>query len=339
MTATRESIQEARRLMNGFRAYQSLVVACKLNLPDLVAAEPRNAESLAAVTGTHAQSLRRLLRGLVAWRVFTEDAEGRFHATDVSDHFRSDTPGLRNITVMLSAEGYLAWSEALEAVRTGAPVFEKVFGRSRWQQMAENPDDAGAFNAAMVETTTRIAGAFVEAFDFSGVHTVVDVGGGNGALLVAVLKAQPGIKGVLFDQPAGLAGAKKKMRAEGLDRRVELVEGSFFESVPEGADLYLLKSIIHDWDEPQGLAILRTCRVAMTAPGSRLVLVERTMPETIDDPDDALGIVMSDLHMMVVLGGRERTPAEYGDLLSRAGLRMTRHIAFDPEFGAVEAVL
>src|SRR5689334_23570057 len=129
------------------------------------------------------------------------------------------------------------------------------------------------------------------------------------------------------------------MKAQGVDDRVELVEGSFFESIPEGADLYLLKSIVHDWDEAHGLAILRTCRAAMTAPRSRLVLLERTLPETVDDSDASLATVMSDLHMMVVLGGRERTPAEYGELLSRAGLRMTRHIPFDAEFGAIEAVL
>ena len=339
MTATRESLLEARRLMNGFRGYQSIVVACKLNLPDLVAAEPRTAETLAAITGTHADSLRRLLRGLVAWRVFTEDSDGRFHATEVSDHFRSDTPGLRNITVMLSTEGYVAWSEALEAVRTGRPVFEKVFGKSRWQQMADNPEDATAFNAAMVETTKRVSGAFVKAFDFAGVSTVVDVGGGNGALLAAVLKGHPETRGVLFDLPAGLAGAREKMREAGVEDRVEIVEGSFFESIPQGADLYMLKSIVHDWDEPHALAILRTCRAAMTAPRARVVLLERTLSERIDDPDAELGLVMSDLHMMVVLGGRERTPTEYGELLARAGLRMTRHVPADPEFGAVEAVL
>lgn len=324
--------------MNGFRGYQSVVVACRLNLPDLVAAEPRTAEALAAATQTHAPSLRRLMRGLVAWGVFTEDAQGRFHPTEVSDHFRQEKPGLRNMTIMLSEEAYAAWGETLEAVKTGRPVFEKVFGKSRWEMLADHPDDAATFNAAMVETTTRIGRGFAGAFDFQSVSTVVDVGGGSGALLVAVLRGQPATRGILFDLAAGLAGAREALRSEGLEDRVEIVEGSFFESIPAGADLYLLKSIIHDWDEPSAVAILRACRTAMSAPGARLVLVERTLPEVIEDPDDALGTLMSDLNMMVVLGGRERTPAEYAELLSAAGLRMTRHLQFDAEFGAVEAV-
>lgn len=337
-STTRSSLLQARRLMNGFRGYQSVVVACKLTLPDLVAAEPRTAEELAIVTQTDAPSLRRLMRGLVAWGVFTEDAEGRFHATDVSDHFRQDKPGLRTMTMMLSQEGYAAWAEALDAVKTGRPVFERVFGRKRWEVMAKHPDDAATFNAAMVETSTRVGRGFADAFDFDGVSTVVDVGGGNGALLAAVLRVQPAARGILFDLAAGLAGASELMRAEGVDDRVEMVEGSFFESLPGGADLYLLKSIIHDWDEPSALDILRVCRIAMTAPGARLVLVERTLPEVIEDPDEALATLMSDLHMMVVLGGRERTPKEYAELLARAGLRMTRHLQFDSDFGAVEAV-
>jgi O-methyltransferase/methyltransferase family protein len=338
MTGAHDPMLDARRLLSGFRAYQIVVAACRLKLPDLVAAGPKTAAELAAATDSHAPSMRRLLRGLLVWRVFTQDAEGRFHATAVSELFEAGRPGLRKMAIMLSEEGYVAWGELLYTLQTGRPAFEHVFGTSRWEKLAQDPQAAADFNAAMVEGTMRIARAFVDRYDFAGARTIVDVGGGSGALLAAVLEARPETKGILFDLAAGLAGALEKMQAAGLEDRVELVEGSFFESAPPGADLYLLKSIVHDWDEEKALAILKTCRLAMTRT-SRLALLERTLPERFDDPDTAFTTVMSDLHMMVVLGGRERTPSEYGDLLATAGLRMTRHLALDAEFGVIEAVI
>lgn len=338
MTDVRDPIVEARRLLNGYRAFQCMVAACRLMIPDLVSDGPKTAAELAAVTQTHAPSLRRLMRGLVAWRVFTEDVDGRFHPTAVSAQFRADKPGMRQMLVMIGEEGYSAWADVMYTLRTGKPAFEHVFGMSRWEKMAQDPEGAAAFNAAMVETTTRVARAFIAGYQFDGVRTIVDVGGGNGALLAAVLEAQPETSGVLFDLAAGLQGGRERFASAGLDGRVEMVEGSFFESIPAGADLYLLKSIVHDWAEEHARAILVRCREAMQ-PASRMVLLERTLPARIDDPDAALATVMSDLHMMVVLGGRERTPAEYGELLATAGLRMTRHIPFDQEFGAVEAVI
>lgn len=327
---------EAQRLLSGFRAYQLMVAACRLQLPDLIAASPKSADELAAVTGTQASLLHRFLRGLVTWRVFTEGPDGRFYSTPMSDTFRSDKPGLRNMTLMLSEEGYQAWSEIVYTLRTGKPAFEHFYGKSRWELLAESPEDAARFNAAMVETTKRVVRAFIAAYDFAGARTVVDVGGGSGALLAAVLQANPKMQGILFDVGAGLAGAQEMMLSANVEGRVKFTEGSFFDSVPSGGDVYVLKSIVHDWDEEHGVAILRNCRRAMHAT-SRLVLLERLMPERIDDPDIALGAVMSDLHMMVLLGGRERTPREYGDLLAKAGLRMTREISFDSDFAAVEA--
>ena len=328
---------EAVRLLNGFRGYQLAVAACRLELPDLVAGGNGDAESLAAQTGTHAPSLRRVLRGLAAWGFFAEDADGRFRPTEVSDAFRSDRPGLRNMTLMLSHEGYRSWGEIMYALQSGQPVFEHLYGKSRWAKMAEDPEDAAQFNAAMVETTKRVGKAFVAAYDFSRVRTVVDVAGGNGALLAAVLSAHPELQGVLFDLAAGLAGADSALESAGVAGRVRIVEGSFFESVPAGGDLYLLKSIVHDWDDDRALKILQTCRAAM-APQARLVVVERLLPENGVDGDAALGTLMSDLHMMVVLGGRERATDEYASLFSAAGLRMTHPIAMASDFYAIEAV-
>lgn len=328
---------EAVRMLNGFRGYQLAVAACRLNLPDLVAAGHSDADDLAAQTGMHAGALRRMLRGLVAWGFFARDADGSFRPTPVSDAFRSDRPGLRNPTLMLSNEGYRVWGDLMYTLKTGEPAFEHVYGKSRWQKMAEDPDDAAQFNAAMVDMTTRVARAFIASYDFAGIQTVVDVAGGNGALLGAILQARPSMKGVLFDLSAGLAGAGDRLSEAGLAARVTLIEGSFFESIPPSGDLYLLKSIVHDWDDDHAAAILATCRKAM-ASTAKLVLIERYMREENDSIDDAFATVMGDLHMMVALGGRERTTTEYAALLATAGLRVTRAITMDSDFYAIEAV-
>jgi len=327
---------EAQRLLSGFRAYMMMVAACRLNIPDLLASGARTADEVAASTGMHPPSMQRLLRGLVVWGVLAEMPDGRFASTPLSDHFRSDRPGLHNLTIMLSEEGYQAWGELMYTLRTGKPAYEHLYGKSHFARLAEEPEMSAHFNAAMVELSTRIARAFISSFDFTGVNTMVDVGGGNGGILIAVLQAHPAMRGVLFDLAQGLAGARESLEAAGVADRVILHEGSFFEEVPSGADLYLLKSIIHDWDDERALAILQTCRKAM-GDRARLVLLERRFPERIANGDDMLSAVMGDLHMMVVLGGKERTDNEYRELMARAGLRLARVVPADNEFAAFEA--
>jgi ubiquinone/menaquinone biosynthesis C-methylase UbiE len=328
---------EAQRIVSGFRVFQMVVAACRLEIPDLVATGPKTAEELAASTGMHAPSLRRILRGLEAWSFFEELADGRFAATPLSDNFRSDIPGFRNQAIMLSEGAYPAWGELMYTLRTGNPAFDHMHGKGLFEKLAEDPDVSSHFNAAMVEISTRVGGAFVAAYDFAGVRTVVDVGGGNGALLVAVLQAHPEMRGILFDLAQGLAGARERLVAAGVADRVALEEGSFFEGVPSSADLYLLKFIVHDWDDDRSVAILQTCRRAMAAE-ARLVILERRLPERIESPDEALSALMGDVHMMVMLGGKERTANEYRDLLARAGLRMTGVVPVGSDFCAVEAV-
>ena len=328
---------EALRLMNGYRGYQLTVAACRLELPDLVAAGFNDARTLAAKTGTREGPLRRVLRGLVAWGFFARDRDGRLQPTPVSDAFRSDRPGLRNMTMMLSEESYHTWADLLYTLQTGQPAYEHTHGKSRWEKLAEDPEAARQFNAAMVEATTRGAGQFLGAYDFDCVHTVADIAGGSGALLSAILRAHPDMRGILFDLPAGLVDAPEAMKHAGVGDRVAIVEGSFFDAVPPGADLYLLKSIVHDWDDEPAVAILNACADAM-GPGARLVLIERKLPDESDASMQALSTLMSDLNMMVLLGGRERTTAEYAALLERAGLRMTRPISMDSDFYAIEAM-
>lgn len=331
------AIHQGIRLMNGFRIYQMVVAACRLELPDLLVEGPKTVDELALLTRTHGPSLGRYMRAVSVWGFFTRQEDGRYASTELSDVFRKDRAGLRSLTLMLSEEGYAAWSELIHTLRTGDPAFDRVFGKTRWEKLAENPEAAARFNAAMVETTSRVGRDFVAAYDFDGIRTIVDVGGGTGRLLSTVLVHRPDTTGILFDIPAGLSGAAEELAAAGLGARVRLVEGSFLESVPAGADLYLLKSIIHDWQPAQARVILDNCRDAMR-PGAKLVLIERYLPDEFSDPDEVLGSVMSDLQMMVVFGGRERTPAEYEQLMSASGLRMMRVIRLGEAFAAYEAV-
>ena len=326
---------EALRLQNGFRGYQLVVAACRLELPDLLARQPLAADDIATRTGMNPDAMRRVLRGLVAWGFFSE-ADGLYASTPVSDAFRSDLPGLRNMALMLSEEAYSIWTELMYTLETGKPAFEHVHGKSRWEKLAEDPEDAAQFNAAMVETSTRVVKEVTAAYDFGGIRSVVDVGGGNGAMLAGILRAYPDVRGTLFDIAAGLEGASQTMAAAGVADRVEVVEGSFFDTVPPGHDLYLLKSIVHDWDDEHALKILATCRAAMGAT-SRLLLVERVVPDRVTTSATDMASVMSDLHMMVLLGGRERTDAEYAALFEAVGLRLTRDIELRSDFHVVEA--
>ena len=335
---TEDPTREAYRLVQGFRAYQLVAAACELEIPDLLAAGPRSVHDLAELTHTDEPSLRRFMRGLAMWGIVEQLPDGTFKGTPLADSFRSDLPGFRNMALNLQEEAYAAWGRILHSLRTGEPAFALIYGKSRWALLAEKPESAARFNAHMVEITKRVAAGFVANYDLNGVSIAVDVGGGNGALLAAVLEAKPEIKGVLFDQPAGLAGAHDLFDRLGLGDRLTTVEGSFFESIPDAGDLYMLKSIVHDWDDEHAVKILKTCRAAMKRPSARLVLIERILPDRVGAEMDGLDAVMLDLHMMVVLGGRERTTEEYRDLLSAAGLRMTRTGPAGGGFGTFEAV-
>jgi ribosomal protein RSM22 (predicted rRNA methylase) len=193
------------------------------------------------------------------------------------------------------------------------------------------------FNAAMQSNTEQVRDAVVAAYNFKGVQSVVDVGGGRGTLIAAMLKANPNLRGTILDLPAGLAEADSYLKQQGVHERCQVVSGNFFESVPAGQDLYVLKQIIHDWSDEKAVAILATCRKAMGA-GSRLVVVERIMPAKAEESAEARGMFMVDIQMLVVLGGRERTVEEFGALFDRAGLRLTRVIPTGSIYQLIEGV-
>ena len=321
-------------MIQGFWVSRALYVAAKLGIPDLLKDEPKSSADLAHATGTHAPSLYRVLRALDSVGVFAEDDRGRFALTPLGATLRTDVPGsLRYFAVEEVGENhYSAWEKVLHSVETGAIAFNHVYGASKWQYMAEHPDEAKIFDAAMSSFSSVVAAAVVAAYDFSSSATVVDIGGGDGTLLTAILKGNPQLRGVLADLPHVAEGAQRRFKTEGLADRCEIAAGSFFESVPAG-DTYVLKWIIHDWDNQRSAAILKNCRSAMATNG-RVLLVEAVI-----QPGTATSFSKYvDLNMLVMTGGRERTQAEYRALLDSAGLRLTRIVPTHTEISVIEAV-
>lgn len=321
-------------MIQGFWVSRALYVAAKLGIPDLLKDEPKSSADLAQATGTHRPSLYRVLRALDSVGVFAEDDRGRFALTPLGATLRTDVPGsLRYFAIEeLGENHYPAWEKVLHSVETGAIAFNQVYGASKWQYMAEHPDEAKIFDAAMSSFSSVVAAAVVAAYDFSSSATVVDIGGGDGTLLTAILKGKPQLRGVLADLPHVAEGARPRFKTEGLADRCEIAAGSFFESVPAG-DTYVLKWIIHDWDDQQSAAILKNCRSAMATNG-RVLLVEAVI-----QPGMATSFSKyMDLNMLVMTGGRERTEAEYRALLDSAGLRLTRIIPTRTEMSVIEAV-
>ncbi|GGS97227.1 methyltransferase [Planobispora rosea] len=304
-------------LISSYMPAQVLYVAAELDLAAHLAGGERDAAELAAVTGTHAPSLHRLLRAMACLELVTETAPGRFALTETGDRLRDDAPGSFRALARLfcGPDLWASWGLLIDSVRTGEPAWERVTGSPAFEWMARNPEGSAVFNRAMSEGTRRSAPSIIAGFDFTRFGTLVDVGGGDGTLLSAILRAVPGLRGVLFDLPSGLAEAGRNL--DGLRDRCEIVSGDFFAEVPKGADAYLLKGVIHDWDDERATAILRVCRAAM-APESTLLLLELTMPERIDSPDAAVA-VMGDINMLVATGGRERTETEFRALLAGAG--------------------
>ena len=309
------------QMISAFWLSRSIYAAAKLGLADLVRERPRTVAELADATETHAQSLHRLLRALASAGVFAEDEAGRFQTTPLAATLERDAPGSMRAFAMteLGEEHYPAWGELLHSLRTGETAFDKVFGMPVFDFFARNPENARIFNDAMTGLTSVVNAAVVEAYDFRAFRRVVDVGGGHGGFLTAVLNASPEAAGVLFDSPQVVEGAHALLESQGIAGRCEVVGGDFFEGVPRGGDLYALKWIIHDWDDAQSARILRNVRAAMSD-GGRLILVEQVIPP---GNEPSLGKFV-DLNMLVMTGGRERTEGEFRALYDAAGFRLTR---------------
>ncbi|MBT2324371.1 methyltransferase [Variovorax paradoxus] len=311
-----------RRLIDGYQLSQALHVAATLGIADLLADGARDTAELALATHTHEPTLYRLLRALASVGVLHESAEQRFALTPLGEPLRSDAEGsMAAWAEFVGSPAYWqAWSGLLHSVRTGENAFAHVHGMDVWRHREAHPEDGALFDRAMAALSRRAAAALLGGYDFSALRTLVDVGGGNGALLAAILRAHSRLQGTLLDLPHVVAAALARLVAAGVADRCTVKGGSFFEGVPEGADAYLLRSVIHDWDDGDALRILTVVAKAMTTPASRVLLVERV----IAPPNEGRDAKFSDLNMLVSPGGRERTREQFEALLAAAGLELVR---------------
>ena len=313
-----------------------LQVAAELGIADHLASGPRTADDLAGPTGALPAPLYRFLRGLANLGILTEGADRRFALTPLGDALKTGAPGSARATILTIASDYFCdgFREFLYSVRTGKSGFEKAFGMTVFDYLAKHPKEASLFSETMIGIHGQEPAAIAAAYDFSGVGTLVDVGGATGHLLATVMASHPSLRGILYDMPHVVRDAPPLLATRGMTDRVTIESGSFFERVPAGGDAYLLSHIIHDWSEPQCLTILGHCRTAMR-PESRLLIVEMVLP-TGDEPHPGK---MLDLMMLVGPGGQERTTEEYRALLAKAGFRLTRVVPTASPVSVVEAVI
>lgn len=326
---------ELRRLIDGFRVTQALNVLVTTGVADLLADGPRMSDELAAAAGFHPRALYRLLRALASLGVLEEDDGRRFKLSPLGDGLRSEASG--SLAAWTAYEGspvnWLTWGSLAESVRTGETGYRLLFGVDAWAYRASHPDEQALFDRAMVSLTGSASQAVVNAYDFSRFRCVVDVGGGHGGFLGVVLTRNPSLVGVVFDQPHVVAGAQDVLRDFGVDDRSRIEGGSFFDSIPADGDAYVLKSVIHDWDDLEAGRILAVCRRCMPA-GAVLILVERVLAARNQGLDDKL----SDLNMLVNAGGMERSAEEFEALLGAAGFRVVSIAASSSQFKVIEAV-
>ncbi|MCM3874518.1 MAG: acetylserotonin O-methyltransferase [Pyrinomonadaceae bacterium] len=313
---------------------QAVYVAAKLGIADLLKSEPLTVAELARETGTHERALYRVLRCLASLGVFRETETGEFELTPTAELLASDHPGsMRDAAVFMGEPWHWSvYSDMLYSVTTGKVAWERVHGKEVFPYFQEHPEEYEVFNRAMTSFSTNTLPAIVEAYEFTGVKKLADIAGGHGMLLGGFLKANPDLKGLLFDLPQVIEGAPALLEKEGVADRVELKTGDFFESVPAGADAYMMKFIIHDWDDERALKILRNIHRVLPADG-RLLLVEMVVPMG-NEPHFSK---IQDLEMLVSPGGAERTPDEYRDLLAKAGFALRRIIPTKSPLSIVEA--
>ena len=312
---------------------QLLYLAVKLGIPDLLRDGPRTSTDLAQQAAVHAPSLHRVLRGMVILGIVQEEANDHFSLTTKGTFLQRDHPDTLYHDALITGELLPVWASLLHSVQTGEPAFDMVFGMGMFTYTAQHSELEQHFNRQMAGMTTVIAAAVVEAYDFAGVETVVDIGGGYGTLLTGILEEYPAVAGVLFDLPEVIASARKQLAVNSIGERIDFVPGDFFQSVPAGGDRYVLQVVIHDWDDAAAIRILTSCARAMRD-DSRIMLIERLLPEK---AVDAPAIIHGDLNMLVLTGGRERSGQEYERLLRAAGLEATQIIPTQSQWSILEA--
>lgn len=323
-------------MIEGYQLTQAISVAATLGIADLLATGTKTADELARATGAHPQSLLRLLRALASQRIFAEESEAVFGLTPLAEGLQSDEAGSLRASAIQCGQPYMwtAWGQLMHSVMTGESAFQEVHGMSAWEYRERYPSAGEMFDDAMHEGAQEVAAPIVNAYTFDNVGSVVDVGGGNGALLLALLNAYPDLHGVLYDQQHVITRAKDMLERTAVADQCSIASGDFFESVPEGGDVYILKGIIHDWGDSDAVRILETCRRAMS-PKNRLLLIEQIVSP--EPTEDSFTLLM-DLHMLTIHGARERTKGELAQLLTSAGFEATRIIPTTSALSLVEAI-
>ncbi len=325
--------QQLDRMITGYWISQAIYAAAKFSIADHLNDGSKSVDELAEATSTDADALYRLLRALASVGVFAEGESRQFSLTPLAEPLQSDVPGSKRAMALMSGdEQFRAWSEIEYSIQTGKIAFEKVFGKPIFDYLGDNPDKARIFDAAMVGIHGRESNAVLDAYDLSDIGVVADIGGGNGSQITMVLEKHTNIKGILFDLPHVVDRAKERLSAAGLLDRCEVVGGNFFESVPAGADAYMMRHIIHDWDDEKSLTILRSCHAAMSSE-SKLLIVESVIPPG----NEPFGGKFLDLVMLLITGGRERTEDEYRTLLDKAGFELSRIVPTSTEISVIEA--
>jgi hypothetical protein len=326
--------QQLGQIITGYWQSQAVYVAAELGIADLLRGGPRPVDELADATQTDPDALFRLLRALASIGVFTETTPRSFGLTPMAEMLRSDAPqSMRSLARMAGGEQFQAWADLLYSVRTGKTAFDHRFGMPVFDFLAANPEQAQIFDGAMVGIHGRETAAVIAAYDFAPIKVLADIGGGNGSNLSAILQAKPAMRGILFDLPHVVERARTAIESAGVAARCQLAGGSFFEDVPAGADAYLMRHIIHDWDDDKSQTILRCIRRQIPAEG-RLLIVESVIPPG-NEPFSAKFL---DLTMLAIPGGKERTREEYDALLSSTGFRLARIVPTTTEISVIESV-
>jgi hypothetical protein len=324
------------QMIMGYWVSQSIYAAARLGIADLLKDQPKPYTELAVSTESHAPSLFRLLRALASVGILQETESGVFALTALGEVLQSDVPNsVRDVSIMMGdPEHYDSWGNILHSVKTGQSGFEGLHGKNIFEYYAQNPEPAAVFDRAMTSFSSVENAAIATEFDFSGINTLVDVAGGHGSTLLSILRKNPGMKGILFDQADVIERAAALLTHEPDANRCQLASGSFFESVPAGGDAYTLKHILHDWDDERAIAILKRCHEAMNDRG-RVLVIEQVIPP---GNDPFLGKLL-DVNMLVMCpGGKERTETEYQQIFEAAGFRLNRIVPTSAIVSVVEGI-
>ena len=323
------------QLAQGYARSACLYVAAKLKIPDLLANGPRPVSELARAAGVKEDALYRTLRAIASLAVFREVAPRTFENTPLSEPLRSDVPGSARDNILFGADPFhfRVYAELIHSVTTGGTAIKKVTGKEAFEYLQQDAEESAAFNAAMTSISGHFTRPLVDAYDFGDSGTLADIGGGHGMLLAMILQKHRGLRGIVFDAPPVVEGARERIAALGLESRCEIVGGDFFRSVPP-ADNYVMKSIVHDWDDERAVLILKNCAAAMRGASGKLLLIEQVIVPG-NEPSLAKWV---DLEMLTMAGGRERTEGEYAELFSKANLKLVRVVRTPSPACVIEAV-